>query len=86
LLKKIDRLDKIIGVAAPEWPIAKINKIDLSIMRLAVFELLENKEPTKVVIDEAVELAKQYGSDKSYKFINGALGTIVKNNLLTAKL
>ncbi len=75
----ITKIDSLIGACAPEWPIAKLNKIDLAILRLAVFEITNDKKiPIKVVIDEAVELGKQYGSDKSSKFINGVLGTVLK--------
>lgn len=72
-------IDHAIQSAAPEWPIDKIAKIDLSILRLAAFELMiERKEPPKVIIDEAIELAKTYGNDNSAKFVNGVLGTILK--------
>lgn len=72
-------LDAAIQKAAPEWPIEKIAKIDLAILRLAVYELQEIKsEPPKVIIDEAVELAKAYGNEHSSQFINGVLGTILK--------
>ncbi len=72
-------LDETIGKAAPEWPIDKIAKIDLAILRLATFELLiEKKEPPKVIIDEAIELAKEFGNANSAKFVNGVLGTILK--------
>lgn len=71
-------IDKKIEIAAPEFSIDKINKADLAILRLAVYELLiEKKEPEKVIIDEAVELAKEYGGDSSPAFINGALGKII---------
>src|SRR3712207_6283699 len=64
ILKNKDFLDERIQVAAPEFPIEKINRIDLSILRLAVFELLiEKKEPVNVIIDEAVELGKEFGGD-----------------------
>ncbi|MCL5439259.1 MAG: transcription antitermination factor NusB [Patescibacteria group bacterium] len=73
-------IDKKIEKSAPEFPIKKINKIDLAILRLAVFELfIEKKQPPKVIIDEAVELAKEYGGEKSSSFINGALGDIVSS-------
>ena len=72
-------IDKKIQAAAPEWPINKIAKIDLAILRLAVGELFDKKEPPKVIIDEAVELAKEFGNEKSPGFINGVLGTILKN-------
>ena len=70
-------IDKQIGSAAPEFSIDKINKVDLAILRLAVYELLvAKKEPPKVIIDEAIELAKEYGGDSSPSFVNGALGNI----------
>ena len=70
-------IDKKIEVAAPEFSIDKINKVDLAILRLAVYELLvEKKQPHKVIIDEAIELAKEYGGDSSPSFVNGALGNI----------
>jgi N utilization substance protein B len=72
-------IDAKIAVAAPEWPLDKIAKIDLAILRLASFELLVAKsESPKVVIDEAIELAKAYGNENSSKFINGVLGSILK--------
>ena len=78
MLEKTFIDDKIVK-AAPEFPIDKINKVDLAILRLAVYELLiEKSVPPKVIIDEAVELAKEYGGDKSPSFINGALGKLLK--------
>lgn len=74
----LPKIDKLIVKSAPDRPINQINKIDLAILRLAVFELIIDKEaPPKVVIDEAVELGKEYGSDASAGFINGALGKLV---------
>lgn len=71
-------LDDKIRVAAPEFPIEKINRVDLAILRLAVYELLvAKKEPPKVIVDEAIELAKEYGGDNSPAFINGALGKVI---------
>jgi len=73
-------IDEMVQKAAPEFPLEKINKIDLAILRQAVFELIiEKKEPTNVIIDEAVELGKEFGGQASPSFINGALGNIVKN-------
>ena len=75
-----EKVDKSIAKAAPEFPIEKINKVDLAILRLAVYELLiAKKEPPKVVIDEAIELAKEYGGESSPAFINGALGKVLNN-------
>ena len=72
-------INKAIEKSAPEFPIEKINRVDLAILRLAVYELLvKKKEPAKVIIDEAIELAKEYGGDTSPAFINGVLGNIVK--------
>lgn len=79
VIKNLKKIDKIVEESAPQFPIEQINKIDLAILRLAVYELIFGKTaPYKVIIDEAVELAKEYGSEKSPKFINGVLGTIVK--------
>jgi len=76
--KSIKKIDNIIKKSAPQWPIDKINKIDLAILRLAVYELTEKKEPVKVIIDEAIELAKKYGTENSPGFINGVLGDVLK--------
>lgn len=69
--------DEYIKVAAPAWPIDKLNKIDLAILRLATFELVTTDTPPKVIIDEAVELAKEFGGESSPSFINGVLGNIL---------
>ena len=83
IVNKIDQLDKEILEAAPEWPLERINKIDLAILRLAVYEILIQKtQPVKVIVDEAVELAKEFGSESSPAFINGVLGYILKKYLL----
>lgn len=72
-----EKIDEYIEKAAPEFPVEKINKTDLAILRLAIFELLiEKKEPSRVIIDEAIELAKEYGGETSPQFVNGALGNI----------
>lgn len=78
----IDEIDKIIVECAPEWPLDKIAKIDLVILRIAIFEVVfGTKTPVKVAIDEAVELAKEFGTDTSHKFINGVLGTVVEKHV-----
>jgi len=83
ILRNLPKIDKLISRAAPLWPIEKINKIDLAILRLAIYELgIEKTEPLKVIIDEAVELAKEFGNEQSSSFINGVLGSIVKNGNL----
>lgn len=79
IVVQLPALDAAIADAAPEWPIDKIAKIDLAILRLAVYELtVEKKQPPKVVIDEAIELGKEFGNEHSSQFINGVLGTILK--------
>ena len=78
IIENLTRIDKIIQKHAPEWPINKLNKTDLATLRLAVFELIiERKNPVKVIIDEAIELGKEYGSQNSAKFINGVLGAVL---------
>lgn len=75
----IKTIDKLIQKAAPDRPLNQINKIDLAILRLSIFELIiEMETPPKVVVDEAIELGKEFGSDSSPAFINGALGQLIK--------
>jgi len=77
-------LDKYIVNHAPKYPLDQIAKADLAIMRLAIFELMfDKKEPSKVIINEAVELAKELGSDRSYAFVNAVLGAIISESTLT---
>lgn len=74
----LESIDQKIKLCAPDRPLGEINKIDLAILRLSIFELIIKKGvPPKVAIDEAVELAKEYGSDSSPAFINGALGKLI---------
>lgn len=72
-----EQLDETIQPIAPEWPLDQIARIDKTILRLALYELLHMQElvPPKVAINEAVELAKAFGGDNSSKFVNGVLGT-----------
>lgn len=80
IIKNIKQIDEAISKAAPEFPVEKINKVDLAILRLAMYELIISKNsPAKVIIDEAIELAKEYGGETSPAFINGALGTVATN-------
>ncbi len=75
-----DKLDAIIIPVAPEWPIDQIARMDRSLLRMSIYELLyQDDAPPKVVINESVELAKAFGGDNSSKFINGVLGTVLKN-------
>jgi len=80
ILKNVKLLDEKIHEAAPDFPVEKINQVDLAILRLAIYELLiDKKEPQNVIIDEAVELAKEFANDTSPSFINGVLGNITKH-------
>ncbi|MFC1989163.1 transcription antitermination factor NusB [Chloroflexota bacterium] len=77
VLQNKDDIDKNIKSFAPAWPIDQIPLVDRNILRLAIFEiLLDNKVSVKVAINEAVELAKRFGSDNSSKFVNGVLGSV----------
>lgn len=77
VLKNLTEINGFIKQYAPKYPIEKIAKVDLAILQLAVYELnFEKKTPPKVVIDEAVELAKELGSDKTFGFVNAVLGKI----------
>ncbi|HPD44774.1 MAG TPA: transcription antitermination factor NusB [Candidatus Woesebacteria bacterium] len=80
IIVHLAEIDKIIAANAPKWPLDKINKIDLAILRLALWELLiQKKNPPKVIIDEAVEIAKEFGTDTSFAFVNGVIGSALKN-------
>ena len=83
VLTNVGKIDKLIAKNASAWPIEQIAPVDLATLRLSVWELLykEKKEPYKAVVDEAVEIAKEFGSDASSKFVNGVLGTIIKSKL-----
>jgi transcription antitermination protein NusB len=75
-----EQLDAMIGPVAPEWPIDQIARMDRIILRIGCYELVHDKSvPPKVVINEAVELAKAFGGENSSKFINGVLGTLLRN-------
>jgi len=75
--KAAPEIDAEITKHAPERPLTEINKVDLAIMRLIIFESQTEKTPKKVLVDEAVELAKAFGSETSAKFVNGVLGKIL---------
>ena len=79
VVENMETIDQIVKATAPEWPLDQIARIDLICLRIAIFELYIAQEvPHKVAIDEAIELAKEFGSEQSGKFVNGVLGTIVK--------
>ena len=74
----IQKIDEVIQKCAPEWPLSQINRVDLAVLRQAVYELIiKTDTPTKVIIDEAVEIAKRYGGKTSSSFVNGALASAI---------
>ena len=81
VLDKQESIDEIITRAAPEWPLEKISMVDRNVLRIGLAELLfsdKNEVPPKVAINEAIELAKTFGGEKSGKFVNGVLGAVYK--------
>jgi len=72
-----NKIDQVISDTAPAWPLDQMAAIDRNILRLAIYEILiDNKVPMRAAINEAVELAKEYGGESSPKFINGVLGSV----------
>lgn len=81
-ISKTEELDEQLQPLAPDWPLAQIGRIDHAILRIALYELMNMKKkniPPKVTINEAVELAKSFGSENSSRFINGVLGSAWRN-------
>lgn len=81
IIDHLEELDKIIVKAAPEWPLNQISIVDRNALRIGLYELIyaDKKEvPPKVAINEAIEIAKNFGGPNSGKFINGVLGTVYK--------
>lgn len=79
--ERLMTVDEIIKKAAPEWPIQKINVVDRNVLRIGLAELLFGDKinvPPKVAIDEAIEIAKEFGGETSGKFVNGVLGAVYK--------
>ncbi len=77
--QRAGELDAVIQPLAPEWPISQIARMDRVVLRIGAYELLHAKDvPPKVVINEAVELAKAFGGDNSSKFVNGVLGSLLR--------
>lgn len=72
-----EQIDNLIHQAAPDWPLEQMNRVDLAILRSILLEHLTKKTPKKVLLDEAVKIAKLYGADSSPKLVNGALGKIL---------
>ena len=78
VLENKAEIDKIISAFAPNWPIDQMAIVDKNILRVAIYEMvLGGETPPKVAINEAVELAKSFGSDSSPKFVNGVLGSVM---------
>ncbi len=81
IIEHLDNIDKIIVRAAPEWPLEKIAMVERNVLRIGLYELLyadREEVPPKVAINEAIEVAKNYGGPNSVKFINGVLGTVYR--------
>ena len=81
IVEHLKDINEVIQKAAPEWPMEKIAPIDRNVLRIGLYELVyadKNEIPPKVAINEAVEIAKNFGSPNSSKFINGVLGTVYK--------
>ncbi len=82
ILAQLETIDAYIKEAAPQWPLDQIAPVDLAILRHGVWELLfaDHELPEKVVLDESIELAKEYGGENSPSFINGVMGTVLKEH------
>jgi N utilization substance protein B len=75
---RLDELDEILGVHARNWRVSRMAAVDRNVLRLAVYELRETETPVAVVIDEAVDLARRFGSDSSASFVNGVLDAVAR--------
>lgn len=81
ILEKVPQIDSMLNGASKGWKTSRMGKVDLTILRLAVYEVLYDDDvPTGVAINEAVELAKKFGGEESSSFINGVLGKLVKDH------
>jgi N utilization substance protein B len=82
ITQQVAKIDKLISKVAPKWPVDQINKVELAILRYSLYELLHQPNtPPKVVIDEAIEIAKEFGDNSSPAFINAVLGKILKTHV-----
>lgn len=80
ILANLKVIDEQIQQHAPRYPLKDISKVDLAVLRLAMFELyVEKVNPPKVIIDEAVTLAREFGNEKSFSFVNGVLGSVLSD-------
>lgn len=81
VIQRLEKINEIIEKCAPEWPLEQITIVDRNVLRIGIYELLWAKQeevPPKVAINEAIELAKNFGGESSGRFINGVLGTIYR--------
>ena len=77
VLENREQIDEIIRKTAPAWPLEQVAAIDRNILRLAIYEIvIDNKVPMRAAINEAVDLAKEFGGETSPKFVNGVLGSV----------
>ncbi len=82
VLEHLSQIDPTIAEIAPEWPLDQMSPIDRNILRIAIYEMTFDPDiPIKVAINEAVELAKLFGSESSRRFVNGALGTLASTQM-----
>ena len=82
VLANLEFLDNAIRQTAPQWPLDQMSRIDVCILRLGIYEMaIARQVPVKVAINEAVELAKLFGSDSSGRFVNGVLGSVAKQSI-----
>ena len=86
VVERIDEIDALLATNAPYWSIDQMNLIDRNVLRVAVYEIVFNETiPSKVAINEAIEIAKTFGGDTSGKFVNGVLGALYKARLAEGK-
>ncbi len=77
VMENYERLDEVIRKNAPAWPLEQVAAVDRSILRLAIYEIvIDNRVPMRAAINEAIELAKEFGGEASPKFVNGVLGSV----------
>ena len=82
IMERLEKIDSLITKYAPDWPLDQITIVDRNVLRIGAFELLYEEEiPPRVAINEAIEIAKNFGGEASGKFVNGVLGAIYKNEL-----
>jgi len=88
IVSNLKKINEIIEITAPEWPLEQIALVDRNVLRLGLFELLfgnKKEVPPKVAINEAIELAKNFGGENSGKFVNGVLGTVYRESITDKK-